>query len=281
VTPRPGPAGRAGRILLDGAMGTALRGRGLPATSFPEEWIFTRPGEIAAVHAAHARAGAELTLTCTFNAARLFERGLEDETESLCRRAVALARGAGSPRLAGCVGATGLSGDGARGPSGGELRERFARPFRALAASGADLLWTETHTSLREARSALAAARATGLSAVATMYLAEGEGGMAALDGTPGEECLAALWQDGAAAVGVNCVLPGPALSALVARAVARVGVPLVVKPNAGLPGRELPPAIFAARLWPALQAGARYCGGCCGAGPAHLRALAGALRRA
>jgi len=269
----------AGILLLDGATGTALRALGLPPAAFPEEWLFGRPAAIASVHASHVRAGAGMVLTCTFNAARLDGRGLEPATEALCARAVTLARQAGAPRVAGCVGSTGLVREGG-GPPDGELFERFARPFRALAAAGADLAWTETHASLREARAALAAARAAGLNAVATMFLGDRDGVLASAEGMPGEECLAALWREGAAAVGVNCSPPGPPLAALVARSAARVGVPLVVKPSAGPPGSLLSPEAFAARIWPSLAAGARACGGCCGAGPDHLRALALALAR-
>ncbi len=266
--------------LLDGAMGTALQARGLPAGGLPEEWLRTRPDGIARVHADHVRAGARIVLTCTFNTARLDSPGLAGATEELCSRAVALARASGAERVAGSVGATGLvAGDG-RGPPDAEVRERFARPFRALTGAGADLLWSETHVSLREARAALAAARATGRQAVVTMFFVEREGGAVAQDGTPGVDCLEALWRDGAMAVGANCVIPGAALAALVARAVSRVPVPLVVKPSAGTPGARLTPEAFAAGTWRALRAGARLCGGCCGAGPAHLRALAAALRR-
>jgi len=262
-------------------MGTALRRRGLSAERFPEEWIRERPQEIEAVHAEHVRAGAQVLLTCTFNAARLEAREIGDDVESLCRRAVALARSPGPTLVAGCVGATGLvRGDGA-GPDDGELRDRFERPFRALAAAGVDLLWTETHVALREARAALAAARRAGRPAAATMHFRAGPGGMEALDGTPAEECLAALWRDRACAVGANCADPGAPLAALAARGVARAGVPVIVKPSAGTPARPLPPEAFAAATWPAIRAGARLFGGCCGAGPAHLRALAAAARRA
>ena len=53
----------AGPALLDAAMGTALQARGLPPQALPEEWILPRPEEIAAVHAAHASAGARVLLT--------------------------------------------------------------------------------------------------------------------------------------------------------------------------------------------------------------------------
>jgi methionine synthase I (cobalamin-dependent) len=196
----------------------------------------------------------------------------------VARRAVWLARSAHAGAVAGCAGATALSGADGRGASDGELRERFERAFRALSGAGADLLWTETHLTLREARAAVWAARRTGRPVVATAFLAHGPGGLAAIDGTPGREFLEALWRDGAAAVGVNCVEPDGALAALVARAAARVPVPLVVKPNAGLPGALWTPWRFAEGVLRAIRAGASLAGGCCGASTDHLRSLAAML---
>jgi 5-methyltetrahydrofolate--homocysteine methyltransferase len=275
-------AGVPGRRLLDGAMGTALLARGLPRGAFPEEWLLSRPSEVEAVHRAHVRAGAEVVLSCTFNAARLEAAGLGGEGRDLCARAVGIARRAGAPLVAGCVGATGLVRPDGTGPSDGELRERHGAAFRALAVAGADLLWTESHLALREARAALGAARGCGRPVVATLFAGTTTGGaLAALDGSPAEEWLECLWRDGAAAVGVNCVAAGPALAALVGRAAARLPLPLVVKPSPGLPGAIQPPGSFAAAVEPAVRAGARLVGGCCGAGPAHLAALRAMLGRA
>ena len=255
-------------------MGTALRARGLPPEELPETWILTRPEEVAAVHAAHAAAGARLLLTCSFNAteSRLATRGLEGMLEALCGRAERLARAAaaGSAVVAGGLGPSGLSGS----PSPPEWREVFARPWKALAAAGVDLLWAETHWRLGEARAALWAGRATGLPVAVTMAFAEREGALTAPDGTPAAECLRALAGDGAAAVGVNCVVPSPALADLVRAVAPGLAVPLALKPNAGPPDAVLPPEDFARAVTPALQAGARLAGGCCGTTAEHLRAL-------
>jgi 5-methyltetrahydrofolate--homocysteine methyltransferase len=265
-------------VLLDGAMGTALLARGLPQGLLPEAWVLDRPWEVAAVHASHVRAGARIALTCTFNLARLAPGDLAGSEREVARGAAWLARQAHPTAVAGCVGATGLARPDGSGPSDAELRERFEAAFRTLAAAGVDLLWTETHLALREARAAVAAARRTGLPVVATAHLVPVPGGLASLDGTPGVELLEALWRDGAHAVGVNCVLPDAALLATVAGAAARVPVPLVAKANAGLPGAPVPPDAFAAGMREAVRAGARLVGGCCGAGPEHLRALRRAI---
>jgi len=258
-------------------MGTALQARGLPPQALPEEWILSRPEEIAAVHAAHASAGARVLLTCTFNCTepRLATRGIQDRLEALCGWAERLARAAGRGVLvAGAVGPTALAVPGRPGPGETELLAHYARPLRALRDAGVDLLWIESQVLPGEARAALRAARQVGLPAVVTMSFAARGGRLATPEGEPAAACLEALAADGAAAVGVNCVEVGGALVDLARDLVPRLAIPLVLKPSAGLPGALLPPAAFAAALAPAAGAGARLLGGCCGTNAAHLRAL-------
>ena len=259
-------------------MGTALLARGLPTHQVPEAWVLVRPWEVAAVHEAHVAAGAEVVLTCTFNLARL---DLVDPTlrvAEVAHRAVALARSARPLAVAGCAGATGLARPGGGRPSPAEFRERYEGPFRALATAGVDLICIETQLDLGEARAALEAGRRVGLPVLVTAFLLPVAGGMTALDGTPALDFLEALWRDGAAAVGVNCVAPDARLAQVIAGLAARVPVPLVVKPNAGLPGQPVGPAAFAAGVAAAVRAGATLVGGCCGAGREHLRALGAAI---
>jgi len=263
--------------LLDGAMGTALIGAGLPAGALPERWLLDRPEEVRRVHAAHAAAGARVLLTCSFNLAapRLRDAGIAAPLEDLARRAVAAARAAApAARVAGAVGPTLLAG--AAAPA--ELRERYTEAFRALAAAGVDLVWTESHWDLAEARAALAAARATGLPAVATFTFSDARGALAAASGEPALACLEALAADGAAAVGVNCVLPGAPVAPLLAAAAPRLGIPLVAKPSAGLPGEIAAPGAFASWAVELARAGAAWIGGCCGTDAAHLAMCARAL---
>lgn len=264
----------AAPALLDGAMGTALIARGLPAGALPEEWLVSRPEEIAAVHAEHAAAGAAVLLTCTFSCAapRLDARlGGAAPVEELCRRAVRLAREAAGARglVAGAVGPAD------RGVPAAERAARYRRAFAALAGAGADLLWIESQWELPEALGALAEARATGLAAVVTFGHPEAEGTFRGPDGEATGAYLAAAEKAGAAAAGVNCVPAGRALAALVRWARAALRVPLVAKPSPGLPGAVLPPAAFAAALRPATEAGLTIAGGCCGATGDHLRAIA------
>jgi 5-methyltetrahydrofolate--homocysteine methyltransferase len=252
-------------------MGTSLFARGLSAGVLPEDWLVERPEEIAAVHAAHVAAGARVVLTCTFNLASPRSAGGAPVVVDRARRAVALARRSGAERVAGAVGPIAA-------PEA-DVARWYAPAFEALAAAGADLLWAESQWVAEEARGALAAARACRLPAVVTLAFASGEPARLP-GGEPVEDVLRALADLGAAAVGVNCVAPGPALQRLVARVAPRLAVPLVVKPSPGLPGTLLPPASFAARVAPLAALGAAWIGGCCGAGEAHLRALGEALGR-
>lgn len=270
--------GPGGTLLLDGAMGTSLRARGLPAETLPEAWVLERPEEVAAVHRAHAKAGARLLLTCTFNAAAPRAAVLLGgaRLREACAAAVGLARReARGGLVAGALGPLAVVEPGRPGPAPEALSAPFAPALRALAEAGVDLLWLESQYDAREAAGALSAAVGAGLPVVVTFALRELAGRLVAADGGPAEALLAAAARGGAAAVGVNCVPAGPALTALARWAGVTLPVPFVAKPSPGLPGAVLGPAPFAAAVAPAVAAGARLVGGCCGATAEHLGALA------
>jgi 5-methyltetrahydrofolate--homocysteine methyltransferase len=152
---------RGGRLVrLDGGMGTALIARGLPTGLLPEAWVLGRPWDVAAVHASHAGAGAEVLLTCTFNLARLDLAGPDLDAFEVARRAVALARLARPVAVAGCVGATGLSSPAGRGPCPAEYRERYGLACGALAAASAARASSRSSCVSIQSRSAPAAASA-------------------------------------------------------------------------------------------------------------------------
>jgi 5-methyltetrahydrofolate--homocysteine methyltransferase len=270
-----------GRILLDGGMGTALLARGLAPDALPEEWVLSRPDDVAAVHAEHAGAGARILLTCTFSCAapRLEARVDPARIDALCGWAERLARSSARGGLvAGALGPTGLAAPGAAAASRALLASRYAPPVSALCAAGVDLLWLESQHDLGEALAALGVARGTGRPAVVTFTFVEAEGRLRTRDGIPAEECLAAVEAEGAAAAGANCVEPDAALASLAAWAAGRLQIPFVAKPTAGLPGKVRTPDAFAAAMRPVLQSGVRIAGGCCGATGDHLRALGAAM---
>jgi len=269
ATLRPG-------TLLDGGLATGLHARGLPGEALPEEWVLSRPDDVAAVHAGHARAGAGVILAATFNLVtpRLAARVGAERDEEIASRAVAIARQAApQAAVAGSLGATAV-----KGATPDLVATRYQVACRALARAGAALAWIETQTDLSEALAALGAARAAGLPAVVTFVFREERGRLVGAEGVPAEVWLSAAAALGAVAVGVNCTAPGPAMARL-AFAVRALSVPFVAKPSPGPPGEVLAPDAFARAVAPVVEAGARLVGGCCGAGPEHLAALAPLLR--
>jgi methionine synthase I (cobalamin-dependent) len=278
-------------IVADGPMGTRLAELGLPAGDAPERWVLEPAGQAAvrSVHRAYREAGAQILLTNTFgaNPSRLALHGLAGHLDEINRTGAQLARlVAGSEAIvAGSMGPTGEF----LAPLGtllfAEAAEGFARQAAGLAAGGVDMLWVETMADLEEARAAIEGASlgAPGLPVVVT--LAFGPGG-ATMMGVRPAEAIAVLADLGVSAAGANCGTG----SAEAERALARMhaalpALPLIGKPNAGVPHLEHGVTVYpekpadlagaARRMW---AAGAAVVGVCCGGSPEHVRAIAAAL---
>ncbi len=282
----------AGPLLLDGAMGTELMRRGLAPGAAPESWVLTRPHAVFGVHGAYAEAGVDVLYTCTFGANRLTlgRHGLAHETERINAKAVELARMAARPKdllVLGDIGPTGavLEPYGDLPPA--EARAAYAEQAAVLVAAGVDGIAVESFADPTEAMLAVAAARDAKAAFVLATMSFEGPGKhFRTVMGASPEEVVEALVNAGAHAVGLNCGGDAPAMPEVVRRMSAAVpGVPIVAKPNAGLPSRvqiagPAPegPEAFARILRDAAGFGARLVGGCCGTTPEHLRAVHDAL---
>jgi 5-methyltetrahydrofolate--homocysteine methyltransferase len=164
-------------------------------------------------------------------------------------------------------------------------QESFAEQAALLAAAGVDALVCETFTDLTEALLAVKAARATQLPILAS--LAFDQTGRTMMGVTP-EQAATQLSDAGAAAVGANCSAgPDVVERAVSAMKAVRSHLPLLAKPNAGLPqvvnGTAVyavaPEAMagFAARM---KTLGVAIVGGCCGTTPQHIRAMCEALHQ-
>lgn len=276
-------------MLLDGAMGTELMAAGLAPGQAPERWLLERPETVAGVHRGYVRAGADAILTCTFGASppKLAAAGLPGRTGELNRIAVALAReAAGSTTLVfGDIGPTGLQLPPVGSASAAEVEDVLAEQAEALAAAGADALVIETMYDLREALSALAAARRTGLPALVSMTFEARRRGHFTIMGDPLAAALAALADDGAFAVGCNCSVTADVMAGMIREARGAVAVPLLAQPNAGQPRLgadgvtyDAVPEVFAAQVAALVRAGASLVGGCCGTTARHIRAVRAAL---
>ncbi|MHC4914052.1 MAG: homocysteine S-methyltransferase family protein [Planctomycetota bacterium] len=278
-------------LVSDGAWGTMLAARGLPAGTAPEAWNLERPDEVRAVAAAYVSAGSDVILTNSFggSAPKLEKAGLAGKVEEVNRRAAEIsAEAAGGKALVFA----------SMGPTGeflqplGDLSEDqalavFSAQARALAAGGADGIVIETFTDLGEARCALRAARdATGLPVAASMTFEKGPAGYATMMGVAPAQAAEQLGAAGADAVGGNCGAGVEDMTEIVALIAPATSLPIWAKANAGLPelveGQTVfrqTAADFAAAAPKLVAAGARIVGGCCGTTPEHIRVLAAAVR--
>lgn len=274
-------------LLLDGAMGSELIARGLPAGAGAELWVARQPEAVRAVHAAYVDAGSDIVLTCTFGgtAPRLATGPLAGQVAEVNRSAVRVARAAAGGRalVAGDLGPTGLM----LAPMGtateAELRAAFDEQVEAL--DGVDLFIVETMYDLREARAAVAAAAATGLQVFASLTFERKKRGFFSVVGDRVEPALRALHDAGAAAVGFNCALGSRDMVDLAAEAVAAAPCPVLAQPNAGQPRAtvdgvvyDADPASFTADITAMVRGGVHIVGGCCGTTPVFVRAMRTAL---
>ena len=277
-------------IVADGATGTMLQAAGMPAGTAPEGWLLEDPAPTREVHRAYIEAGSDMILTCTFGAtrARLERAGLTDRVAEINRLAVAIAREAAgdSVYVAGDIGPLGKL----LAPLGtttyAEAVDIFSEQAAALAEAGVDVLYIETMSDLDEIRAAIQAAHQSGLGIPVFATMSFDRHGRTNMGVRPEEaaETLHGLKVD---AFGANCGATLEMTEGAVAKLHETVPTaPLIVKPNAGKPhmeGREViydaTPEDMAkyARRFVAL--GARVIGGCCGSSPAHIAAIAKALR--
>ncbi len=279
--------GRGTRLVGDGAWGTQLMQRGLPAGQPPEWFALEKPEVLEEVARLYLEAGADLVTTDTFggNALRLALHGLGDRLERVNRQAVEAVRRAvaGRALVSASVGPTGrlLEPLGDLAPPAAEAA--FAEQVAVLAGAGADLVCIETMSDLAEATCAVRAAKraAPGLPVMATMTFERTPRGFFTVMGTSVEAAAAGLAAAGADVVGSNC---GAGIEDMVeiARAMARVAtVPLAFQPNAGLPDTRAGALVYhespeqmATRVPDLLALGVAIVGGCCGTTPEHTRAL-------
>src|SRR6185437_377012 len=261
--------------LLDGPLGTELAARGVP-TPAPAWSAFALDHALAVVSAIHrdyASAGATVHTANTFRTKR---RQLGDRWEALAARAVALAREAvpAGHRVAGSIAP--LEDCYRPDLSPEDPRPEHRALARALAALSVDLLLCETFPHVGEALVAVDEAVATGIETWVS-FTAGPDGALL----TPAEMEAGAreAVRRGAAAVLVNCTAATRTLPYVerLAGAGARFGAYANAgTPEEGLGWTEAPDAERYAALAEAwVRAGATMVGGCCGTGPAHIRALA------
>ncbi|MBQ6471559.1 MAG: homocysteine S-methyltransferase family protein [Victivallales bacterium] len=274
-------------MVLDGATGTELAKRGMSAGVAPEAWVLEHPDAIQAIQQAYESAGSDIVYAPTFggNRIKLAEYGLADRTREINRDLARISRqGVRKALVFGDIAPTGRFIE----PFGDLGFEEAVAVYReqaqALAEGGVDGFAVETMMDLQEARAALLGIRdVSDLPVIVTMtYNPDGH----TLSGTPPSSAIVTLQALGADAVGCNCSAGPEQMVALVREMAECARVPIVAKPNAGMPrlvdGRsvfEMGPQTFASLIPALVSAGAGVVGGCCGTTPEHIACLHDAVK--
>lgn len=273
-----------GPVLLDGGTGSNLRKRGMPVGVSTEQWIYDHFDVEAGLQREYVEAGSRIIYAPTFSANResLRNMGLEDRVEdlntTLVRRTVENV--GDSALVAGDLTTTGKAMEPYGPMTYDGLMEIYSEQIRALAAGGAELLVAETLLSLDEALVICDAARAVCDLPLMISFSCEGDGnlyfGGSILDAALSLEAM------GVDAVGVNCSVGPDQLEAVIKNLHETVSVPIMAKPNAGMPQiTETGDAVysmnaeeFARHVKKLVDQGASIVGGCCGTTPDYIRAL-------
>lgn len=265
--------------LLDGATGTRLLAAGMPRKCCTEAWILDHPETLLELQQAYANAGSEIIYAPTFRAQPivLAEHGLAQDTERINCELVALSRSAAPDCLiAGNM--TTLRGyiNTSDPNSFSQMVSEYRRQIAALITAGIDLLAAETLLHPQEARAILSAAEAEGAPAVMVSFTCKTDGQL--YSGHTVSDALREAEQNGAAAVGINCIAADEKLPDLIEALREHTTLPLLCKPNAGRAVQgmySISEKRFVDVTLQCAKRGANLLGGCCGTDPAYIQRLA------
>lgn len=268
-----------GPVLLDGATGSNLMKAGMPRGVCAEQWILDHPSIIRSLQRSYVEAGSQIIYAPTFTASRpyLSQHGLQDRLKEINSSLVRLAQDAsqGNALIAGDLTTVGRA-----DVSYEELLQVYAEQAQALKDAGVDLYVIETMMGLEETMAALEACRMVSDVPVICTFSVTSDGmlyfGGSIYDAAP------QMAEFGADAVGINCSSGPDQMLTVVRGLMDLVCVPVVAKPNAGMPLIDeagnaiysMGPEEFSKYMMELKNAGASLLGGCCGTDPSYIAAL-------
>lgn len=271
-------------VYLDGGMGTLLQEKGLRAGEYPERWNLSHPEIITDIHRAYFDSGSNVVCTNTFGANTL--KFSEGELEEIIKSAIQNAENAKKSSVSNAEKFIALD----IGPSGKLLKplgdfdfedavKLFSTTVKLGAEYGADLVIIETMNDSYETKAALLAVKENcDLPViVSNAYTEDGE----LMTGATPSAMVALLEGMGADVIGANCSLGPKQLHGVVEELLEKASVPVVLKPNAGLPksvdGKtifDVTANEFSEEVAVLVKKGVRVIGGCCGTTPKYIESL-------
>lgn len=274
-------------LYLDGGMGTLLQAAGLMPGEYPELWNLSHPEVIQKIQQSYFEAGSNVVASNTFGANSL--KFSHDELAEIVAAAVANANAArAAAQNAGATQPKYIALD--IGPCGKLLKpygdlafeaavSLFAEIVRLGVENGVDLILIETMSDSYETKAALLAAKEN-CDLPVFVSNAYGEDGKLMTGASPAA-MVAMLEAMGADAVGANCSLEPKQLGGIVNELLENASIPVLLKPNAGLPQEVDGKAVyatsaaeFACDMTAYIRKGIRIAGGCCGTSPDYISEL-------
>lgn len=272
-----------GPVILDGATGSNLMKAGMPRGVCTEKWVCENPEPLTQLQKAYKKAGSQIVYASTFSANRisLENYGLENQVKELNTALMGISRNAVDKDV---LVAGDLTTTGKQEISYEELLEAYKEQILALVEAGADLLVAETMMGITECMAAIDAAASVCELPVMCTLTVESDGSL--FFGGNIYEAVETLAEMGADAVGINCSTGPDQLLSVVENMREKVSIPLIVKPNAGMPVIDekgnpvysMGPEEFAVHMKRLVEAGADIVGGCCGTAPEYIQQLCSIL---
>ena len=274
-------------IILDGASGTQLQARGLPTSVCPEKWAIENPHALEDLQNAYIEAGSNIIYSFTFGASRLklSEYGLGDKVYEFNRELASLSKKIAGKRA---MVAGDISSMGKHLKPYGDLPfedavNYFKEQIKGLLDGGVDLFVIETMSDIQEARAALIAVKESCSLPVMVSVTFEKDG--KTLTGTTPKVAAQILQSLGADVVGCNCSAGPDKMLDIIKEMREVLAVPVLAKPNAGVPRLEngktvfdMEPLEFSRYGRLLAEAGINFIGGCCGTSPKHIEQLSQTL---
>ena len=272
-------------VFMDGATGTMLPNELLLNTPVSGILCLTHPELITGLHKKYLDSGSNIICANTFGVYRNKLAGSRYSVKEVTTAAVGLAHDIAAEYgalTALDIGPTGELLEPLGAITFNECYEMFRELIIAGTAAGADIILIETMSDLAEARCALLAAKEnSNLPVILSMTFEE--------NGHTFSGCTAqslALLAEGmgADAVGVNCSRDPAELLPVVRELAEATQLPIMIKPNAGLPDPStglynVNAKDFAAEILRCADLGVQIFGGCCGTTPEYLREIITALK--
>ncbi len=267
------------RLYLDGGTGTMLQKRGLRSGEGTEEWNITHPDEIVRLHREYLSAGSDIFCTNTFSVNCLKQENFHEYITAAFDCAKRAKDGFEDKFIAFDLGPTGRLLKPLGDLSFEDAVEVFAKNIRLAVKCGADLIMVETMNDLYETKAAVIAAKEN-CDLPVFVSNAFGEDGKL-MTGADADTVITTLGSLGVDAIGMNCSFGPDKMLPVVKKYAGLSRLPIIVKPNAGLPkvvdGKtvfDIDPQRFGEIMAEIARVGGTILGGCCGTTPDHIKAL-------